>query len=57
MHGKHVECLLAKSPEHDPPGAASGQALKLSADHVLEHLLVEREVGYDLLQFAILSSS
>ena len=29
-HGKHVECLLAKS--HDPPGAASGQALKLSAD-------------------------
>ena len=26
-HGKHVECLLAKSPEHDPPVAASGQAL------------------------------
>jgi hypothetical protein len=22
-HGKHVECLLAKSPEHDPPVAAA----------------------------------
>src|SRR5262249_2412498 len=53
-HGKHVECLLAKSPEHDPPVAASGQASKLSADHVLQHLLVERQVSYDLLQFAIL---
>ena len=28
MHGKHVECLLAKSHEHDPPVAASGQASK-----------------------------
>src|SRR5262245_19543933 len=27
--------------EHDPPVAASGQASKLSADHVLQHLLIE----------------
>jgi len=38
--GKHVECSLAKSHEHDSPVAASGQASKLSADHVLQHLLV-----------------
>jgi hypothetical protein len=53
MHGKHVECLLAKPPEHDPPVTASVQA-SLSADHALKHLLVERQIGYDLLQFAIL---
>src|SRR5262249_40719658 len=53
-HGEHVECLLAKSPEHDPPVAASGQASKLSADHVLQHLLIERQVSHDLLQLAVL---
>src|SRR5262249_5138631 len=53
-HGKHVECLLAKSHEHDPPVAASGQASKLSADYVLQHILVERQVSHDLLQLAVL---
>src|SRR5262244_659148 len=46
--------LLAKSHEHDPPVAASGQASKLSADYVLQHLLVERQVSHDLLQLAVL---
>src|SRR5262249_26285986 len=34
--------------------AASGQASKLSADHVLQHLLGKRQVSYDLLKLAVL---
>src|SRR5262249_32578447 len=37
-----------------PPVAASGQASKLSADHVLQYLLIERKVSHDLLQLAVL---
>ena len=33
---------------------ASGQASKLSADDVLEHLFVEAQIGNDLPQLAIL---
>jgi hypothetical protein len=45
--------LLVKSPEHNPPVAASGQASKLSADHVLS-ISFSSDRSADLLQFAIL---
>ena len=49
-----VECLPARSNVRDPPCAAVGQASKLSADHVLQHRLVERQIRHDLLQLAVL---
>jgi hypothetical protein len=39
---------------HSPPFAAAEQASKLSADHVLQHRIVERQIGHDLLDLAIL---
>jgi hypothetical protein len=42
------------SHANDRPAAAGGQALKLSADDVLQHLLVERQVGNDPLQTPVL---
>jgi hypothetical protein len=54
MLGKPVECLPASSNAHSPPFAAAGQASKLSADHVLQHRLVKRQIRHDLLQLAVL---
>jgi hypothetical protein len=39
---------------YSPPFAAAEQASKLSADHILQHRLIERQIDYDLLQLAIL---
>src|SRR2546423_10416969 len=47
----------SKRPIHHAsrrPACAAGQASELSANGVLQHLLVERQVGYDPLQLAVL---
>jgi hypothetical protein len=42
------------STADSPPFGAAEQASELSADHVVRRCLIEREVGYDLLQLAVL---
>ena len=49
-HGKHVECLLAKSPEHDPPVAyqleeENGKLKKIVAD-----LSLDKEMLQDVIR-------
>lgn len=53
MRGKRP-MLTARLNAHYPPLAAAGRASKLSADHVLQHCLVERQIGHDLLQLPVL---
>jgi hypothetical protein len=41
-------------PARDRPSAASKQASYFAADHVLQHRLVQAEIGHQLLQLAVL---
>jgi hypothetical protein len=53
---RHRPAGLKRPVSHKPrqPVCATGQASKLSADDVLQHFLVEAQIGDHLPQFAVL---
>ena len=54
MRGELVECCPARLIVHGPPVGAARQASKLSADDILQHRFVDRQIGHDLLQLPVL---
>ena len=55
--GKHVARRVRASPAHAPPHSDAAQGLEVSLRHILENLLLQRQLRHQSLELAFSLSS